>query len=211
MTVAKIATHVPDAIGRLAQQYRGQANVEALITALASRVQAVEDVLADVASKRRLFGGTAEGAQLDAIGATVGLERGGLDDATYRVLIEGAIGVNYADGSLASILRVTKTIFQASGVWVTEPNTAGHAREAVCAELSLAVADPKTSPELTPRLIKIIQSALAAGVVLVSVTSFAGEQALACEGVQPWVTGLARLDGTGGGKMATVLYQNPLA
>lgn len=211
MPVKPITTHVSDALARLAQQYVAQPNVTRLVSALCTRVQTAEDALTIVATDRALFGAKARGKQLDALGAIVGLPRGSLDDETYYVLILGNIAKNYSDATLDTLERIARTIFQARAVWVTSPNTFGHQRQDVAAEISLAVADPKTPLSLTPLLVQILQASLAGGVTLVSLVSYSGEAAFAMDGDQPWVAGPSKTDGTGGGVLATILYQNPNA
>ena len=211
MTVAKINDHVAVAQSRLVSQYADAPRVNALIAALASRTQVLEDAIADVADNRALYGDKAEGAQLDAIGALIGFERNGLDDVTYRVMIRGKIATNTSRGTLGDIENIAKTLFNAQAVYATTPNAPGHDRNRAFAELSLAVGSPKSAASLTPRILKLIRTALPAGVVLVSVSFFDAKRALACDGPQPWVMGLADSNGQGGGLLANLIDNNALA
>jgi len=213
MTVAYIADHIAQAQGRLITQYQGQANIEALVAGLASRTQVLEDALQTIAKGRFLFGDAASGAQLDAIGALIGIARNGLEDSVYRILIRGKIATNTSRGTLADIVTITAALFQASAVYVTTPNAPGHARQQAYAEISLAVADPKTDLALLPLLLRIIRASLPAGVVLVSLSAFESTdaQALACEGPQPWVGFLSAGPDDPGGLLADILFQQTFA
>lgn len=69
----------------LISQFRDQAVVEAIVKAVASEVQEIEDALFSVLDGRRLR--VAEGVQLDNIGQEVGVQRRGSTDDQYRVLL----------------------------------------------------------------------------------------------------------------------------
>ena len=208
MSVAYIGDHVDQGLGRLAQQYKNQPNVTSLVTAMISRVQVVEDALRKVATQRALYGNTAQGAQLDDLGALVGVARQGLSDEVYRVLIRGEIAKNNSNGTLEALLNVARIVFQAEGVWITSPDTFGAAREGVTAEVSLAIASPKTDTSLFPRLISILKATLSGGIKLVSVTVFAQDGALSMDGDQPWARGFADVAVAGGVPLANLIYQD---
>jgi cellobiose-specific phosphotransferase system component IIC len=86
---------VQEAIDRLVQQYK-TGNTEALIGAVATPAQDLEDALIQVYTQRWIA--TAVGAQLDVLGAIVGQDRGGFDDTTYRLFIQTRIQVNKSSG-----------------------------------------------------------------------------------------------------------------
>lgn len=211
MPVIYISTHIDDGLLRLVSQYQGSENVKALLRALVSRIQAQEDALKGMREGRFLHDGSAVGAQLDAIGQTVGLARNGLSDDVYRVLIFGQIGKNVSDATLTTIIMLTKAIFQTDAVYCTTPNAPGHARAAAYAEISLAVGSPKTDLSLLPLLLRIIQAAMPAGVTLVSLSTFDAKNALAPDGPQPWVQAPGDVTLLGGGLLADVIYQVPFA
>jgi len=205
MTIEHISDHVAQAQSRLVSQYQSAPNVVSLITALASRTQLLEDAIQKVAQGRFLPDDAASGAQLDAIGALVGIARNGVTDAVYRVLIRGKIATNTSRGTLGDIETITKTLFQADAVYASTPNTWGHARQQAYAQLSLAVGHPQTDPSLWPIVLRLIRSSLPAGIVLVCVSVFGQGPALACEGPQPWAGGFCELDGSGGGLLADLI------
>jgi len=211
MTVEYIADHAAQAQSRLVSQYQSAPNVVSLVSALASRTQVLEDAIRKVAKGRFLVDDSATGAQLDAVGSLVGIARNGVTDAVYRVLIRGKIATNTSRATLNDIEGIAKTLFQASAIYATTPNTWGHARAHAYAQLSLAVADPKTDASLYPLVLRLIRASLPAGVVLASVSVFSSTQAFACAGVQPWAQGFASLDGQGGGMLASLIDSNPLA
>ena len=209
MTVTYISDHEAQAENRLATQYRSAPRVRALVGAAASRVQVVEDKLQQVTTQRALFGDVAQGAQLDDVGARVGLPRNGLDDPTYRVLIRGEIAKNVSNSTLGALLNVARIIFQADQVWVTSPDTFGTARQSVTAEVSLAIGSPKTDASLYGLLIGILKATLAGGINLVSVVTFEAKGAFAFDGDQPWVQGFGDVNDNGaGGPLATLIYQD---
>lgn len=59
---------------------------------------------------------TAEGYSLDLVGQTVGLERSGRDDETYRMLIKLKIKINIGAGEPELLIEAVKTLYTASTV-----------------------------------------------------------------------------------------------
>lgn len=208
MTVAYIADHVTQAQNRLVAQYSAAPKTQAMIAAMAGRTQAVEDAVLAVSTQRSLFGATALGAQLDTIGEVVGLKRGGLDDATYYVLILGTVAKNNSNGTIETLLTIAKAIFQADAAYVTSPNSPGHARREAFGEVSLAVSNPKTPASLLPLLLNILTASMAGGTALVSISTYDSTAAFACDGPQPWVAAFSDLQGNGGGTLAGLIYAN---
>jgi hypothetical protein len=206
VSFAYIANHTDQAFGRLLEFYKGKPRVVALLRAFAQRSQVVEDTLAQLKTGLLLFGNGAVGAQLDAIGQIVGIARNGTSDGVYRILILGSIAKNYSSGSLETLTTLCQTLYQTPEVYVSTPNSPGHAREAAYGEIILSVGNPKTDAALFPVILNIVLEAMPAGVRLVSVSTFTG-QAICAEGPQSWVAGFSELSGQGGGNLATVLYQ----
>lgn len=108
MTIAQVTTHQADAQARLIQQYVDKPLFLGLISALASRTQAVENALWGLYVGRTLA--NAVGAQLDGIGRIVGLPRSQIpsasDDAVYRIWLKAWIAVNYSSGTFADIIAL---------------------------------------------------------------------------------------------------------
>lgn len=86
---------VTEAVGRLVQQYKTP-KTEALIAALATPAQDLEDALIQVYTMRWIA--TAVGAQLDVLGEIVGQSRQGFLDDAYRLFIQSRVLVNRASG-----------------------------------------------------------------------------------------------------------------
>jgi hypothetical protein len=100
--------HVEEALANLLSQFKEQANIEALIEALAERWQGVEDVLDDVANSRMLE--TAVDAHLDGIGEIVGEDRQGRDDTAYRLAIRARIALNAGSGTAEDIYSIVALV-----------------------------------------------------------------------------------------------------
>lgn len=199
-----INSHVSDAIDRLLSQYKTLPRVTALVATLAERIQTLEGAIQAVYQAQPLA--TAVGQQLDNAGGIIGLARNGLDDATYRVLLYGTIALNNSDATVDALVSLVKLVFQTDTLFVQTPNTPGSNKRHTPAQLSLQVADPKTSLTLRATLLRILQRAVPAGVALtqVDITTTQNGGTFAFAGNQPWVQGF------GSGTFATPLYQNPL-
>lgn len=100
--------HVANALARLKQQFKGQANVAALLTALVTQGQAVEDALWQLLTERGID--AAVGAQLDALGAIVGQPRAGRLDDAYRRFITARISTNKSNGIAEDVLTVSQLV-----------------------------------------------------------------------------------------------------
>ncbi|RYF52448.1 MAG: DUF2612 domain-containing protein [Cytophagaceae bacterium] len=199
-----IETHVADSLSRLLHQNRSLPRITALVTTLAEQVQVIENAINQVYLAQPLK--TAVGDQLDKQGAIIGLARNGLDDATYRVLLFGQIALNNSDATVNSLVSLIKLVWQCDTLFIQTPNTLGHNRRMTPAQLSVQVCDPRTSLTLKSTLLRILQSALPAGVALtqVDVTTAQNGGTFAFAGSQPWVKGF------GSGTFCTPLYANSL-
>lgn len=78
--------------------------IERYLDALCAPVQVTEEGLTQLLRERGVD--TAEGAQLDAVGAKVGQARGGMADEEFRIFIRARISANKSNGSINDILRV---------------------------------------------------------------------------------------------------------
>lgn len=110
-----ISDHASRALGKMAQQFSRTGSVAGLISVEAARWQTLEDALYAFIAASDLP--TAEGAELDVLGALVGQERGGLSDADFRLFIEARILSNRSSGTgeellaIASLLNGTEAHF----------------------------------------------------------------------------------------------------
>lgn len=113
----KIDNHVSEAITRLPQQFKGKPKIEGLIEAVTSPVQDVEDALWQLLTERTVY--TAYGTTLDAVGALVGQERGGLEDEDYQRYILARIATNRSNGRFKDLITITRLILNDSSAEVT--------------------------------------------------------------------------------------------
>lgn len=98
-------THVSDGLAKLVEQLKGKPKLTALVTALLSQVQDVEDALWQLYTLRSIL--TATGKALDAIGRIVGEPRGNApDDDQYRKRILARIRTNLSSGTVNDLHRV---------------------------------------------------------------------------------------------------------
>lgn len=116
------ATHVTDwqerLLGRLAQQFRGKAKIEAVVSAIAAQAQEIENALYDTLTLHGIDSAT--GDTLDVVGRIVGRERGGLSDAVYRLYLKGQIRANRSSGTPADILEVFAIVFPGASLSLAE-------------------------------------------------------------------------------------------
>jgi hypothetical protein len=108
VTIKYVADHEDRALARVLQQFRGLETLEALLSLPGARAQELEDSFYDLISGRELE--TAEGEQLDGIGALVGQARECIDDATYRIRIQARIAINRSSGTVPELLHITQLL-----------------------------------------------------------------------------------------------------
>lgn len=102
MSVTHITDHADRMVDLLLQQFKSQPNFEALLRAWAITIQAVEDMLYDMFTKRQVD--TAFGKQLDILGGIVGEVRNTRTDEPYRIAIKTKVLRNVSSGTPDSIL-----------------------------------------------------------------------------------------------------------
>lgn len=107
MTLAHDPDHAARGVERLIERYR-RPRTSALLASWLGEVQAVEDALWQLLVERSID--TAEGAQLDVLGAIVGQPRRGMDDDTYRVWIEARNQVNRSSGTTSEMLSIARAL-----------------------------------------------------------------------------------------------------
>ncbi len=116
--ILPIDTHVADARSRLLMQYKDRPNLSALIDALLSPVQEIEDVVSSMYGRLDIEGSAGE--QLNGIGRIVGTERAGWEDAVYRVLLTARCAQLVSRGTIEEIIGVWKILSQADNIHVLE-------------------------------------------------------------------------------------------
>lgn len=196
MIVTKITTHVQDALNRLLQQYQGRPNITALLTALVTQIQDLENAMYPIDQYRQLY--SAYGQQLDNLGEVIGLERNGLTDNEYFVLFLGTIAENNSDTTAPTMLNIIKTIFQSSDIFIKTPNSAGVGPFGLepGATIAFGVGSQLTPASLNLQLEQIVLASIAAGVSLYYLTRFKSGTATAFStaGPQPWCGGCSDLN-----------------
>lgn len=119
MSVTKKTTHVTDAPTRLAEQFKGQANVEAVVGVFAQQAQEIEDALFEIFDESMLS--TAVGVQLDGFGSIVGEERQGRLDDDYRLAISSRISLNLTSGTAEQVIKLVQgLIFDSQTIEISE-------------------------------------------------------------------------------------------
>lgn len=113
-----ITTHVQDALAQLPAQLLGKPRIEAVLAAILTEVQALEDVFQSLLSERTLAQAT--GAALDQIGRLVGEPRNGRPDAEYRLYIRLRIHRNVSRGEAERLIRVVRDLTSSTAVELDE-------------------------------------------------------------------------------------------
>ena len=89
MTLTQKSTHVQEGLANLVQQFKDKPDLAALLTSYLEQIQDLETAYFGLLTERTL--NAAVGVQLDGIGAIVGEDRRGRDDADYRLAIRARI------------------------------------------------------------------------------------------------------------------------
>jgi hypothetical protein len=118
MTIAKITTHLTDAIGRMLYQFRGFPGIEGLVGMHGQQAQDAENAGFDFISKLPLQ--TATGAILDRWGAVLDEARNGATDADYRALLFFKISKNIASGTPEELISILQQLMQGDAVELVE-------------------------------------------------------------------------------------------
>lgn len=151
----QILTHTDQALARLCQQFVGQPNIAALLTALTGTVQDVETALWQLLTERSVD--TAVGVHLDAIGAIVGQDRNGLIDEDYRRYVRARIATNKSRGTIGDVLRIANLVLNDPAAYLEIDNQGA-------AAYVLRVNDVTITDDLADIMIDFLRDATAAGV-----------------------------------------------
>lgn len=194
MNVPQINNHVQQGLDRLLQQYKGQPNIEGLLTALINQIQDLENALYPLDKYRQLA--FAYGAQLDQLGKIIGRPRNGLPDNEYFIFLIGEIAKNNSDTTAPTLLYIVQTLFQSPKVYIFSPesNGGGDGGFEPPATVGFGVSDPGTEASLDTVIEQIIIASLGAGIGLAFLSKFNTEHAFAFAGPQPWVAGFSDLN-----------------
>jgi hypothetical protein len=168
----QINNHVQQALNRLLQQYQGLPNITGLLTALVTQIQDIENGLYPVDQYRQLA--YAFGIQLDNLGTIIGIPRNGLPDSEYFVLLLGEIAQNNSDTTAPTMLNIVQTLFQASNVFIKQPQSSGsHPLDPVKpAWVAFGVGGATTPSTLYGVVEQIIENSIGAAISLVYIATY---------------------------------------
>lgn len=123
--VPRVLSWCARGIDWLLAQFRGKPRIEAVLCALLTEVQALEQMLADLHDLRAIE--TARGAGLDQVGSALGFEREpGLGDGAYRNALRAVVLANASFGSPPEMIRILRQcLMGSSGATFTEDYPAG--------------------------------------------------------------------------------------
>lgn len=109
--------HTSRGVARMIDRY-ARPRTSALLASWLGEVQEAEDALWQLLVERSLA--TAEGDQLDVLGAIVGEPRQGRDDETYRIWISARNMVNRSSGTTTELLAIARKLLPADVAVVLE-------------------------------------------------------------------------------------------
>lgn len=115
--------HVLEALSRLPMQFQEKPRIAALISALVTQCQDIEDTAWDLYVDRTVD--TAVGAQQDILGHIVGAPRDGRSDSDYRFRLKLQIAVNRSDGGTETMNRIMRLIVLTNDFTMSEVFPAG--------------------------------------------------------------------------------------
>ena len=113
--------HVAQAASRLLWQLRDKPAFKGLVQSIAAEIS---EIGAQFAALRALTIATETGAQLDADGTLVGVDRAGLVDVEYRGALLAQIRINRGQGTVADVLFALASAETAGSFELTEPEPA---------------------------------------------------------------------------------------
>jgi hypothetical protein len=173
--------HIAEALARSPEYIKGKQNWTAIVSALVSQVQEVEDALQQLATERGVD--TAVGAQLAIVGAKVGEPDTGLDTEIYRRRIRARIAANRSSGTIEQLIQIGRLIvYDTAARMELERQNVAH--------LVYRVRDAAVASDVADVLIAFLRDAKLAGVRLLLETSESDEagtftmaQAAFCDGI----------------------------
>lgn len=188
-------TLTAEAVANLVEQFRNTTNLDAFVSAFVDQIQDAENGAFELITERTLA--AAEGVQLDGIGQIVGLARGGLSDADYRIRLQAQILINLSSGTIDEILEI---------IILLEP-TITDFRELEPATIITTIYDITADPALIASIIRDARSAAVKSDLHYSLSPEAELFELASGDTieTSSTTGLANDAGTTGGKLADAL------
>lgn len=110
--------HTSLALSRLASQFDNSPKLRALLAAIVGPLHTIESDADDLREKRWID--TAQGAQLDGLGAIVGEPREGRSDEDYREAIRFRVFINVSKGTPPDVIRALGYITKSDDVQYME-------------------------------------------------------------------------------------------
>lgn len=118
MSLTQRTDYVEQAHARLPRFFRDKPRLFAIIAAAAEGAQDFEAHAFSMYLPRFLE--NAAGATLDVYGAIVGQERGGMDDASYRLRIRARMALNRSSGTIPDLIRIAQLLVPDNTVLLRE-------------------------------------------------------------------------------------------
>lgn len=118
--ISLVSDRVARAKSLLLSQFRDKPNINALVDALVSELQELENVVTQLQTVRTLDG--AYGWWLDQIGAELDIPRGNYKDNDYKTAIKIAMARQSASASVDDILRIVQLITSDTTAALTNPS-----------------------------------------------------------------------------------------
>jgi hypothetical protein len=145
--------HVTEMLARVAQQYKSDEGFAAILTAVGTQVQEIEDAFYQVHIGYRLE--DAEGDQLDVLGKIVNQPRDGATDEEYLPRIRARIKALLSSGSVDDLYAVLAALFNTTAVGTYSHYTEGPQGQRITLNV-------QTSEELAALTVSLIGRARAA-------------------------------------------------
>lgn len=149
-----ITDHADLARDRLAEQFKNQPQLAALLDTLNLQVQDIENALWQLLTERGMT--TAVGAQLDVLGRIVGQPRQGQSDETYRLYLKARVLLNLSSGSTEDIYGIFHALVSTSTTLEVRPQYP--------ATFVLRLGGEAFTPEQIDLLVVFLRSGKAGGV-----------------------------------------------
>ena len=150
--IARVEDHCADGLALLLQQFKDKPRLAAVLCALLTPIQELEDAAWQLLTERDLD--SAVGVQLDVLGRLVDEPRDGRADDQYRPFIRARILINRSNGLPEEVLTIVRVALGAS----IEVHLREHFPAAFTVEVVGAI-------PLTPAsLLRLLQQAKAGGV-----------------------------------------------
>lgn len=108
MSLAHVTDHEDRGAALLTEQFKRRPKIVAWLKSYLAQVQQLEDAAWTLREQRALA--TAQGTNLDVLGALVGQPRGGRSDELYRVWIGARMLVNRSAGKASQIIAIASKL-----------------------------------------------------------------------------------------------------